>query len=67
MAEKGLRTLALCYKEKCGVLEGYTGANHPAHKHLADPDTYAQLETEPIIIGVVAIQDPPRPEVIFDV
>jgi Ca2+-transporting ATPase len=63
MAEKGLRTLALCYKEKCGVLEGYTGASHPAHKHLADPDRYAELETEPIIIGVVAIQDPPRPEV----
>jgi len=63
MAEKGLRTLALCYKEKCGVLEGYTGASHPAHKHLADPERYAELETEPIIIGVVAIQDPPRPEV----
>lgn len=65
MAQKGLRTLALCYKDECGPLRDYTGHNHPAHKLLADPEKYADLETEPIIIGVVAIQDPPRPEVIL--
>jgi Ca2+-transporting ATPase len=65
MAQKGLRTLALCYKDDCGPLRDYTGSNHPAHKLLADPEKYSDLETDPIIIGIVAIQDPPRPEVII--
>lgn len=65
MAQKGLRTLALCYKEDCGALRDYTGSHHPAHGLLADPAKYHQLETEPIIIGIVAIQDPPRPEVML--
>jgi len=64
MAQKGLRTLALCYKEDCGPLADYNGPQHPAHKLLENPDKYADYETNPTIIGVVAIQDPPRPEVI---
>jgi len=63
LAHKGLRTLALCYKEDCGVLNDYNGPHHPAHKLLENPDKYSELETNPIIIGIVAIQDPPRPEV----
>jgi len=33
-AAKGLRTLAMCYKEECGDLASYNGPNHPAHKLL---------------------------------
>jgi hypothetical protein len=47
--------LAICYKEDCGKLTGYNGANHPAHKLLADPERFGDLETEPIFIGVVGI------------
>lgn len=64
MARKGYRTLAICLKENCGVLNDYDGNHHKAHKLLEDFDKYAELEAEPILIGIVAIQDPPRPDVI---
>lgn len=41
----------------------YTGPTHPAHKQLEDSNNYAKIEEDPIIIGVVAVRDPPRPEV----
>eukprot|EP00331_Platyophrya_macrostoma_P007514 CAMPEP_0176423202 /NCGR_PEP_ID=MMETSP0127-20121128/10150_1 /TAXON_ID=938130 /ORGANISM="Platyophrya macrostoma, Strain WH" /LENGTH=1036 /DNA_ID=CAMNT_0017804121 /DNA_START=15 /DNA_END=3125 /DNA_ORIENTATION=- len=63
MAKKGYRTLAICLKEQCGVLSDYDGHHHKSHKLLENFDEYAKLEAEPILIGIVAIQDPPRPDV----
>eukprot|EP00331_Platyophrya_macrostoma_P034737 CAMPEP_0176439360 /NCGR_PEP_ID=MMETSP0127-20121128/19894_1 /TAXON_ID=938130 /ORGANISM="Platyophrya macrostoma, Strain WH" /LENGTH=1040 /DNA_ID=CAMNT_0017823609 /DNA_START=27 /DNA_END=3149 /DNA_ORIENTATION=- len=63
MAKKGYRTLAICMKKECGILSDYDGPHHKAHKQLEDFDKYAALESDPILIGVVAIQDPPRPDV----
>lgn len=65
MAKKGYRTLAICMKKGLGVLSDYHGPHHHAHKLLEDFDKYAELESDPILIGVVAIQDPPRPDVIL--
>lgn len=58
-----MRTLAICVKYETGILSDYNGPTHPAHKQLEDANNYAKLEEEPIIIGVVAVRDPPRPEV----
>lgn len=62
-ARKGLRTLAICYKEDCGVLNDYDGPKHKAHSQLKETENYAKLESDPVMIGVVAVRDPPRPEV----
>lgn len=62
-AKNGLRTLAICVKYETGILADYNGPNHTAHATLEDSNQYAKLETEPILIGVVAVRDPPRPEV----
>ena len=62
-ASKGLRTLAICYKEDCGELNTYDGPNHSAHSLLRDYNNYAKLEVNPILIGIVAMHDPPRLEV----
>jgi Ca2+-transporting ATPase len=50
-------------KEDVGELAGYNGPSHPAHVLLENMDTYADLEKEPVLVGVVALRDPPRPEV----
>eukprot|EP01015_Nassula_variabilis_P009295 TRINITY_DN1735_c0_g1_i1.p1 TRINITY_DN1735_c0_g1~~TRINITY_DN1735_c0_g1_i1.p1 ORF type:complete len:1042 (+),score=294.03 TRINITY_DN1735_c0_g1_i1:72-3197(+) len=63
MANKGLRTLAICYKEDLGVLQNYKGPSDEAHTQLEDTNKYSQFETAPILIGVVALRDPPRREV----
>lgn len=44
-------------------MSNYDGPKHPAHSLLVDTNTYKDIENKPIIIGVVALQDPPRPEV----
>lgn len=62
-AKSGLRTLAICVKYETGVLADYNGPNHTAHATLENSANYAKLESEPILIGVVAVRDPPRPEV----
>jgi hypothetical protein len=49
-----------------GELADYDGqSTHKAHKLLENLDNYARLESDPILIGVVALRDPPRKEVIF--
>lgn len=64
MAAQGLRTLAIAYKSDIGILKGYeNNAKHPAHDILADPKRYQELETDPILVGLVGLRDPPRPEV----
>lgn len=63
LAKRGLRTLAICTKEDVGELKGYNGPTHKAHAKLENIETYAQLESDPVFIGVVALRDPPRPEV----
>lgn len=63
MAKKGYRTLAICLQRECGILSDYDGHQHQAHKLLEDSKRYADLECQPILVGVVAIQDPPRSDV----
>jgi Ca2+-transporting ATPase len=62
-ASKGLRTLAIAYKEDCGELAGYTGPSHPGAKILSAPENYSKVEAGATLIGLVAMHDPPRPEV----
>jgi magnesium-transporting ATPase (P-type) len=64
MAQKGLRTLALAYKDDCGPLKDYDGPKHKSHSLLADTDNFAKLEADAILIGIIGIQDPPRAGVI---
>lgn len=45
------------------MLSDYNGPEHAAFKQLENSDNYANIENEPILIGVVAVRDPPRPEV----
>lgn len=62
-AKKGLRTLAICVKYDAGKLNGYDGPTHPGHALLQDANNFIEIEKEPILIGVVAVRDPPRKEV----
>ena len=62
-AKKGLRTLAICVKYDTGVLANYVDANSKENEILQDAANYAKLESDPILIGVVAVRDPPREQV----
>lgn len=62
-ARKGLRTLAICMKQDLGEFSSYNGPLHKAHKQLEDSANYGNFEKDGIIIGVVAVRDPPRKEV----
>lgn len=59
-AKKGLRTLAICVKYDAGILANYNDSSSEGHAALQDADNYAKIESEPILIGVVAVRDPPR-------
>ncbi|KAJ7514337.1 hypothetical protein O6H91_23G039900 [Diphasiastrum complanatum] len=63
MSSKSLRCLAFAFKEELDEFDTYNGENHPAHQILLDPVNYANLESDLIFAGIVALQDPPRQEV----
>ena len=60
-ASEGFRCLLVCMKNEIGDLEKYTEHSHS--KVLEDVDNYGLYEKDPIVLGLVAMQDPPRPEV----
>ena len=46
-----------------GPLAGYDGPSHPEHARLVEPDNYADIESGMVLLGMAALEDPPRPEV----
>ena len=51
----------MCYKKNLvGGLDTYDGEKHPAHKVLVNVDNYKTIESNPTILGMVGILDPPR-------
>jgi len=64
MASEALRTLALAIRLDCGsILNSYDGPSHKAGSQmLSDPANFVKVEQDLIFLGLVGIQDPPRPE-----
>ena len=64
MATNALRTLALAIRLDCGsVLSSYDGPSHKAGSQLlSDPANFVKVEQDLVFLGLVGIQDPPRPE-----
>jgi P-type Ca2+ transporter type 2C len=64
MATGALRTLALAMRMDCGpVLGSYDGPGHKeGAKFLSDPANFVKAEQDLVFLGLVGIQDPPRPE-----
>lgn len=56
MTSKGLRCLALAYKDDLGELSDYYTDTHPAHKKLLDPSCYSTIESGLIFVGIVGIR-----------
>jgi len=65
MASRALRCLAVAQKTSdLGELATYDGeTSHKGHRILAEPSNYASVESDLTLIGLVGLQDPPRPEV----
>jgi Ca2+-transporting ATPase len=67
MSAKALRCLAAAIKDDprtLGDLSSYDGSKgHPASKLLKDMSCYSELESRLCFIGLLGLQDPPRPEV----
>ena len=64
MAKGALRTMGLAMKmEDLKDLETYDGSHdHPAHRVLAEPGNFIDVESDMTFVGMVGILDPPRPE-----
>jgi len=64
MAEDALRTLALAVRTdlKEHNLHDYDGPSHAGHAMLSDPANFATVETNLTFVGLVGLQDPPRPQ-----
>lgn len=56
MSSKGLRCLALAYKDELGEFSDYYTESHPAHKKLLDPANYASIEGSLVFVGVVGLR-----------
>lgn len=65
MATSALRCLALAQRDLAATpLAQYNGdAHHPAHAGLVDLSSYEKIESGMTFLGLVGLQDPPRPEV----
>ena len=59
MASDALRTLALAVRLECGELKDF---NKKAAEFLSEPGNFYKAEQDLIFLGLVGIQDPPRPE-----
>ena len=65
MAGEALRILALAKKTDMPPdLAGWNGDSHaPAGKKLLDTNCYSEVESGLVFLGLMGLQDPPRPEV----
>lgn len=63
LSSKALRCLALAYTDSCGPLADYDGPKHARHSLLQDYSNFEKLESDLIFLGLVGMEDPPRPEV----
>lgn len=67
MANKALRCIGHAYKDDSDLFSDYDGLSHPNHNYLTDTSKYAEYEDKAIFVGLVAMRDPPRPEVPFSI
>lgn len=66
LASRGLRVLAIGYKKEIGEMKSFNGIddrNHPSLEFLKNPENYSELEKDIVLLGLVGIKDPLRPEV----
>jgi Ca2+-transporting ATPase len=63
MASRALRVLALAKTMELDKLKDYSGPSHKAHDMLKDTSKFEKIEQKLILLGLVGIQDPARPEV----
>lgn len=62
-AMQALRTIGLAYKDDSDIFADYDGPTHQAHRALEDATKFASYEEDCVFAGLVAMRDPPRPEV----
>merc|ERR1719299_224506 len=63
MASRALRVLALAKTMELDKLKDYSGPSHKAHDMLKDTSKFEKIEQKLILLGLVGILDPARPEV----
>lgn len=65
MSSDALRCLALAQKEDlhADLLTYNKDVKHPGHKLLQNPNNYEAIEKDMVLVGLVGLLDPPRPEV----
>lgn len=62
-SKKALRCLGFAYLPDSPQLRDYSGPTHPSHHLLENYDSFEGLESNMILVGIVGMRDPPRPEV----